>query len=395
MTIFSKQQICRYWAEKNIEMTPAFELRKLKVSESVSDEKRQYYLDLYHLHFNEASECFDPPRHYLSYPVLSLEMDCTLDRLTSDDEHYLCQLFKLNSLFETIESAEKYKGYYKLFTESENKPDWDLVRVLSKDTLSNYRERQQEYERLLNGGLNTLIKKGNVIKLDEDEYELKQNNVVSRKPFSSIPVFECVAWYESIGNEMASYRQQINKNLNDTETLKFSLQINGIIKDALNSGELPVYRLPTYKLVEYSSYQLNLNDVVCLDNVKRVIESKTLLSLPDDPVFMKCWPEIERKIIIKTNLEKTEEINSKNIQISAKPNRKLEEQQDAILNVIKRMKIEPMEIPDGKKGEIREICESDFSSLFKPSSFERAWKMGINILWKMEYHDRYARRGKN
>jgi len=35
MKIFTKQQICQYLAEKNVEMIPAFELRKLKVSESV------------------------------------------------------------------------------------------------------------------------------------------------------------------------------------------------------------------------------------------------------------------------------------------------------------------------------------------------------------------------
>lgn len=315
MTIFTRQQICQYLAEKMIEMTPAFELRKLKVSESVSDEKRQYYLDLYHVHFNEAFEYIDPPRPYLSYPVPSLEMDCSLERLTPDEEYYLYKLFNVKNLNNLIESAEKFKGYYKLFIESVNKPDWDLVRVFAKDSLDNYKERQKEYERLLDGGLNARINRGDVIKLDEDEYELKKNKSISHDPFLPGSVYERVVWYESIGNEIAIYRQQNNKTINDIETKKFSLQINEILKEALQSGGLPVYRLPAFRPIEYVSYPPNTDDVIYWGDVKRLLESKTRLSLPEKPVFMRCWPEIERDINTKTSTVEIEENGSKNTQI--------------------------------------------------------------------------------
>ncbi|WP_432745467.1 hypothetical protein ABXJ76_06965 [Methylobacter sp. G7] len=78
-----------------------------------------------------------------------------------------------------------------------------------------------------------------------------------------------------------------------------------------------------------------------------------------------------------------------------KPLTKLEKQQEAILDAMKIKQFKPMQIPDGEKGTIRLICESDYSELFKAeTAFDRAWKAGINELWRMEHHESYARRGK-
>jgi len=78
-----------------------------------------------------------------------------------------------------------------------------------------------------------------------------------------------------------------------------------------------------------------------------------------------------------------------------KPKTRLGNQQDAILTVIKIKKFDPMAIPDGEKGTIKAICEADYPQLFSgDTSFDRAWKLGITELWKMEYHDSFAKRGK-
>lgn len=78
------------------------------------------------------------------------------------------------------------------------------------------------------------------------------------------------------------------------------------------------------------------------------------------------------------------------------PKSKLEKQQQAILAVIEEMKYKPMEIPDGGKGIIKSICEINHLDDFNAdTSFDRAWKEGIGKLWKMKYHDSYARRGIN
>jgi len=75
---------------------------------------------------------------------------------------------------------------------------------------------------------------------------------------------------------------------------------------------------------------------------------------------------------------------------------KLEKQQAAILEVISGKGFNPMAIPDNEKGTIKMIVESDNDLLFKASTaFDRAWKKGIGTLWKMEYHEIYARRGNN
>ncbi len=75
---------------------------------------------------------------------------------------------------------------------------------------------------------------------------------------------------------------------------------------------------------------------------------------------------------------------------------KLEKQQNAILKVITEKQFNPMAIPDGEKGTIKLICESDYSKLFEAeTAFDRAWKCGIKKLWQMENHKSYARRGNN
>jgi hypothetical protein len=75
---------------------------------------------------------------------------------------------------------------------------------------------------------------------------------------------------------------------------------------------------------------------------------------------------------------------------------KLQKQQNAILDVIRSKKIKPMAIPDGEKGTIQLICESDYSNVFSgTTSFDRAWKKGIGRFWQMEHHESYARRGNN
>lgn len=74
----------------------------------------------------------------------------------------------------------------------------------------------------------------------------------------------------------------------------------------------------------------------------------------------------------------------------------LKEQQDNILKAIKALKLEPMEIQTGKKKVIQQYCENEYAESFKGStSFDRAWDKGKKELWKMKYHDSYARRGNN
>ena len=58
---------------------------------------------------------------------------------------------------------------------------------------------------------------------------------------------------------------------------------------------------------------------------------------------------------------------------------------------------EPMAIPDGEKGTIKDICEKENKDgLFNAeTAFDRAWKKGIGKLWQMENHNSYAHRGNN
>lgn len=77
---------------------------------------------------------------------------------------------------------------------------------------------------------------------------------------------------------------------------------------------------------------------------------------------------------------------------------KLQKQQKAILEVIKNNSFNPMAIQDGKKtGVIQKDCENKYADIFNGStSFDRAWDLGLKSnLWRMEYHDSYARRGNN
>lgn len=72
---------------------------------------------------------------------------------------------------------------------------------------------------------------------------------------------------------------------------------------------------------------------------------------------------------------------------------KLQKQQEAILAAIKTKLFNPMAIPDGEKGNIKSICEGSTDLFEADTAFDRAWKLGIGSLWKMEHHESYARRG--
>lgn len=93
----------------------------------------------------------------------------------------------------------------------------------------------------------------------------------------------------------------------------------------------------------------------------------------------------------------TKDIDANQKILLAKPKKNmLEEQQVAILKVINLKNFKSTAIPRGEKGTIKDICESDYAGLFKAhTAFDRAWKLGIKILWKMEFHESYARRGIN
>ncbi|MDD5274347.1 MAG: hypothetical protein PHU14_16715, partial [Methylovulum sp.] len=186
-----------------------------------------------------------------------------------------------------LESADSFNGYYQKFMGSDKKPDWDLVRVLVSDTLENYQTRHKEYERLLNGGLNAWVNRGDVLKLGEDEYEFRREKPIADTAILLDRVIHFyAAFYLSIGEGLAAYNtRQHNPTRSEPEIKKFALQINAMIDKALYNGELPVYRRPAYLRVEYA-YPVNKDDVIRWHDLKALLESKTGQGLPEYPVFM-------------------------------------------------------------------------------------------------------------
>lgn len=74
---------------------------------------------------------------------------------------------------------------------------------------------------------------------------------------------------------------------------------------------------------------------------------------------------------------------------------KLHLQQDAILAVIKLKTYDPMNIPSGHKGTIKDICKQDYPYLFEgDSTFDTAWKSQNGKLWMLEDHHSFSHRGK-
>ena len=291
MIFLSKQAICVRLAKSLLPRQPFLELRKLRINETVSEMARNALLYYYHK-AEKPHEYFDPPRPYLNHPALP-EFDHSIDKLSESDRELLDGITPLDGLI--LESADSFNGYYQKFMGSDKKPDWDLVRVLVSDTLENYQNRHKEYERLLNGGLNAWINRGDVLKLDEDEYQFKpENPITDTAILSDRIIYFHAALYQSIGESLAAYNtRQHNPTRSEPETKKFALQINAMIDKALHSGELPVYRRPAYLRVEYAAYPVNTDDVIRWNDLKALLESKTGQGLPEYPVFMSWWPEIE------------------------------------------------------------------------------------------------------
>jgi hypothetical protein len=73
---------------------------------------------------------------------------------------------------------------------------------------------------------------------------------------------------------------------------------------------------------------------------------------------------------------------------------KLEKQQAAIMEAIHGKGFDPLSIPDGEKGTLKMICESDYPYLFDGStSFDNAWKASKEM-FRMANHASYSKRGR-
>jgi hypothetical protein len=116
-----------------------------------------------------------------------------------------------------------------------------------------------------------------------------------------------------------------------------------------------------------------------------------------EEMLIRVQVEVAKRIKTdQTAQPQTEAVADAGADIDGKVLSKLEKQQSAILKVISTKQFNPMAIPDNEKGTIKIICESDYSELFKAvTAFDRAWKHGIETLWKMENHESYAHRGND
>ena len=286
MRDFTKERICQYLAEMELPMTPAFELRKLSTSDTAKPESYRHILDMY---YRLTLNLFDPPKPYLAYPLPFYVGDVSIERLSDDDYHLLYDIADIKSLDVLLESTDKFKDYCKLFTESEKKPDWDLVRVLVNDTLSNYLERQKNYESLLSGGLTTQINSGEVIKLDENVYRLPKRFTIekfdknNRKGLITYCFSAC--FYKTVGDDLSEYWCSLNKGkVSELEKIQYASQINDILSDALTRNELPVHRRPTFCIVKFTGFPANPDtDVIFWHEIKAVLEERTGQGVPEDP----------------------------------------------------------------------------------------------------------------
>lgn len=94
------------------------------------------------------------------------------------------------------------------------------------------------------------------------------------------------------------------------------------------------------------------------------------------------------------NLELVIARDKENTQVGTEPElTKLEKQRNAIMDVILLKEFNPLAIPDGEKGTIKDICQADYPDLFDgTTSFDNAWKAS-GSLFRMANHASYAKRG--
>lgn len=73
-------------------------------------------------------------------------------------------------------------------------------------------------------------------------------------------------------------------------------------------------------------------------------------------------------------------------------------QELAITETIKLKGFDPLNIPDGEKGTLKILCESEYPMLFgAETAFDSTWKRGLSAdpqKWRLASHASYAKRGK-
>jgi hypothetical protein len=213
----------------------------------------------------------------------------------------------------------------------------------------------------------------------------------------------------------AQYDEKLTKAIKDNHDLKdrHLKAINQAVADGDLRAEISVSqsgRIGSWEVIPYSPTMLlgvrgdtgiyqgrevYVQHMINRDDFRAWLEKTHQWPIPDD-CLLSQWFEAE--------IQAEASLDTDNAKQSSFPAdwqndprlAKLQKQHRAILEVIEVKNFDPMKIPDGEKGTIRQICEADYPLLFDGStSFDNAWKKGRNLnLFKMANHASFAKRGR-
>lgn len=244
MMEFTKEKICQYLANKDYPKNPHFNLRKIiKLKNAESNLMQEnWYINYYknknkHLIITDFSD-YTFSNHDDDYK-LGDYLFCLLNK---EDINLLIDIFGEAARYcHATQNAEDFEFYNKVFAESPKKPDWDLIRCIEENEISNKKVRQKLYESLLSDGLVTREKKGEVI-LNEDCYILptREQHIIediykTNQPNNSYCTLDYV-----LNLPLESYIDQ--RKINEIEELNIINEVRCVIIDALYRDELPIYK---------------------------------------------------------------------------------------------------------------------------------------------------------
>lgn len=292
LDVFNKERICAHLAKMDVPVRPAYELRKVTMLGTADSDR--YRCSLYRA-TESPREVTDPPTDYFDqwrgYNGFTPN-DALMERLTDNDEALLYGLLGLEDghLYFVARYTDKFDACCKVLGESEQKPAWDLVRVIATDTLGGYHERQEKYEQLLSFELGIKILKGQVIELAKGIYQLPKTLEISNKDdlhgYSGY-----IQLIDLLGYRLRDHWMNEEETANGLTRIALEHGIEDIIEDALIRGELPIYQ-PILKKVDYSSHDRG-KDLVFWPELKFVLEQKTDRTYPYHPFIENDRPEVE------------------------------------------------------------------------------------------------------
>ncbi len=191
-------------------------------------------------------------------------------------------------------SLADFKKILRAFYRFEDKPNWNLVRVIVESDNTAYHFQIEKYHQLINGRLDAYVADSQVVKLTEDVYRLPNRFDVDDKPEKieknkNIFLIGLSNIYTVAEDIALFWAKKKEFKLSELCVYKFMLSVERTIWDSLYRGELKLHDKNTREIVEYYDHDVFNTDLVLHWHEVAFVLDKQGIATPEKEDFWECF----------------------------------------------------------------------------------------------------------